>query len=73
MTNAQRKTLREAADIILDQTDQGENVIIRGFGTFKRVDKPARVARNPMTGGDVQVPPKSVLKFTASKQTVETL
>ena len=71
MTNKERQTLREAADLILSATNMGENVVIRGFGTFKRTTRSARTARNPMTGDPIQVPEKSVLLFKASKQTTE--
>jgi len=42
---------------------QGENIEIRGFGTFKVRKRKSRMARNPRTG----VPSRSVPVFKPSK------
>lgn len=67
----EREILREAAAIIKRETDAGERVIIRDFGSFTRKDRRAKTARNPKTGEVVQVPAKKVLTFKAAKSTVE--
>lgn len=41
--------------------------LITSIGTFKRVLKPARKARNPRTGEMIDVPEKIVLVFKARK------
>ena len=41
----------------------GRNVTLVGFGTFSVVHKAGRTARNPATGGMVQVRAKNVVKF----------
>lgn len=41
---------------------------IRGFGSFKIVERAERKGRNPKTGEIVTVPAKSVLRFKASKK-----
>jgi nucleoid DNA-binding protein len=46
---------------------EGENIEIRGFGTFKVRHRKARVARNPRTGEEVQVPAREVPVFKPSK------
>lgn len=71
LTDTERKMLREAADLIARETNAGEKVILKGFGTFSVKTKAARTARNPMTGAPVQVPAKSVLTFKASPSTIE--
>ena len=38
-----------------------------GFGVFEKVDRAARTARNPSTGGTVQVPATSVPRFRAGQ------
>jgi len=45
----------------------GENIEIRGFGTFKVRRRKTRTARNPRTGDPVDVPPRSVPVFKPSK------
>ena len=46
----------------------GENIEIRGFGTFKVRRRKTRMARNPRTGDAVKVPMRSVPVFKPSKQ-----
>lgn len=46
---------------------KGENIEIRGFGTFKVRKRKTRTARNPRTGQSVQVPSRSVPVFKPSK------
>ena len=59
-----------ALDAILDAiaaaVTSGDKVTIAGFGTFEKVDRPARTARNPRTGDTVDVPATSVPKFKAA-------
>ena len=45
----------------------GENIEIRGFGTFKVRKRKSRMARNPRTGQGVEVPSRSVPVFKPSK------
>jgi nucleoid DNA-binding protein len=47
----------------------GKKVRIHGFGTFQVKHKEARIARNPLTGAEVNVSAKDVLVFKASKPT----
>ena len=46
---------------------EGDNIEIRGFGTFKVRERKARVARNPRTGERVEVPSRVVPVFKPSK------
>jgi DNA-binding protein HU-beta len=52
---------------IVSQAVKGNTVQIDGFGIFKPATSPARIARNPATGGTVQVAAKNTLKFKISK------
>ena len=45
----------------------GDNIEIRGFGTFKVRKRKTRVARNPRTGDPVEVPARSVPVFKPSR------
>lgn len=51
----------------------GEELQIRGFGTFKSRSQPARIARNPKTGDEVEVPAKNRVSFVAGKELKETV
>lgn len=46
---------------------EGENIEIRGFGTFKVRERQPRTARNPRTGDAVHVPARTVPVFKPSK------
>ena len=54
-------------DTINDALLAGEEIEIRGFGSFRFRSRPPRAGRNPLTGDPVQVPPKKVLYFKPSK------
>ena len=45
----------------------GDNIEIRGFGTFKVRRRKSRLARNPRTGESVDVPARMVPVFKPSK------
>jgi len=45
----------------------GDRVEIRGFGTFSVRERPARIGRNPRSGGSVRIPAKTVPVFKAGK------
>jgi DNA-binding protein HU-beta len=45
----------------------GEDVAISGFAKFRRIDRPARMARNPATGEQVRVAAKRVARITPLK------
>jgi integration host factor subunit beta len=46
---------------------KGEEIEIRGFGSFRFRTRTSRAGRNPRTGAPVKVPPKKVLYFKPSK------
>ena len=62
-----RRTAATAVDAVLDTLTtsmaEGERVALFGFGVFEKVDRAARTARNPATGGTVDVPATSVPRF----------
>ena len=53
-------------DAVKDTLAQGDNIEIRGFGTFKLRHRKARTARNPRTGEAVAVPPRVAPVFKPS-------
>jgi len=48
--------------------ERGDRVELRGFGTFSVKHREARMGRNPRTGDNVQVAPKTVPFFKTGKQ-----
>ncbi|MBN67174.1 MAG: integration host factor subunit alpha [Rickettsiales bacterium] len=51
---------------ISDALEQGETVKLSSFGTFKLRHKKERIGRNPKTGVEVPISPRTVLSFNAS-------
>ncbi|NJP65140.1 HU family DNA-binding protein [Streptomyces spiramenti] len=66
-----RQQAAEAVDIVLDAIIRavvsGERVSVTGFGSFEKVERPARYARNPQTGERVRVKKTSVPRFRAGQ------
>ena len=54
-------------DLITETVSRGEDVAISGFAKFRRIDRPARWARNPATGEQVRVAAKRVARITPLK------
>lgn len=54
-------------DSISKSLIKGEEVKIRGFGTFKITNYKARNGRNPKTGENIRIPAKRVIKLNVSK------
>ena len=67
MTKAQA---REAVEIILriikSSLENGDNVLLSGFGKFNVKDKNARRGRNPQTGESVILDARKVVTFKPS-------
>ena len=53
-------------DFILKALEDGEDVKISSFGTFKVKHKNSRIGRNPKTGIEVSIEPRNVVSFHSS-------
>lgn len=67
-----RKDSETVVDIVFESIVKslraGDKIEIRGFGSFRRRQRKARVGRNPKTGARVEVPAKTVPYFKPSKE-----
>lgn len=54
-------------ETVIDSMKRGENIELRGFGSFKVVKRAQRVARNPKTNEEVIVPEQYVPVLKMSK------
>ena len=52
---------------IVEALKRGDNVEIRGFGTYKIVKRKARIGRNPKNSQSVQIPEKYAVRWKMSK------
>jgi len=71
-TNSERKDSKQFLDALTTIVErvikEGGEVPLKGLGKFEVQNRKARVGRNPLTGEPVQIPAKTVVKFTVAKQ-----
>ena len=69
--NILHKDIEKILEIILreitDALCRGENIEIRGFGSYKIANRNARIGRNPKNSQTIQIPAKKVIKWKMSK------
>ena len=63
-----KKVLEAFLDEIATQLEQGEEIQIVGFGTFKVVERAARNGRNPRTGEIISIPATKTVAFKSGEQ-----
>lgn len=54
-------------DIISETLAKGDNVAIQGIGTLSVVNRAARKGRNVLTGEEIMIPERKVIRFKVSK------
>ena len=69
--NVLRKDIDKTLQVIFNELSEalcrGENIEIRGFGTYKIVKRKARIGRNPKNSELVQIPKKKAIRWKISK------
>ena len=70
--NFLRRDLEKALNLVLDEIikaiAKGENVQIRGFGSFKNRKLKTRIGRNPKDGSRIEIPAKQSVHWKISKE-----
>lgn len=70
-TGRERKEVDEVlkgfTDVVTAVVSKGEPVAISGFAKFVKVDRPARMGRNPQTGQPVKIKASKKARITALK------
>jgi len=61
------ETLTALLEIITETVASGDPVAISGFAKFARVDRPARMGRNPATGETIRIKATRRVRITALK------
>ena len=62
------KVFLEAMTSVVEETIKGGGEVpLKGLGKFKVQRRKARMGRNPATGEAIQIPAKTVVKFTVAK------
>ena len=69
--NILRKDIEKIFDVIFSEIVEalcrGENVEIRGFGSYKTKKRKARLGRNPKNSETVKIPEKQAITWKMSK------
>jgi DNA-binding protein HU-beta len=55
------------ADLAIKETKKNGVSVLPGIGRLVRVDRKARIGRNPATGEAIKIPAKKVVKFRVAK------
>ena len=75
--NFLRRDLEKALNLVLDEIikaiAKGENVQIRGFGSFKNRQLKTRIGRNPKDGSRIEIPAKQSVHWKISKELFQKL
>jgi DNA-binding protein HU-beta len=61
------EVLKGFTDVVTAVVAQGEPVSISGFAKFTKVDRPARMGRNPQTGEPVKIKASKKARITPLK------
>ena len=64
---AAEKALGTVTEVIAEALAAGEKVQVVGFGSFEVRNRPARVARNPRTGEQIEIAASKAPVFKAGK------
>jgi DNA-binding protein HU-beta len=69
--NDSKKEAAHAVEIVFDTItrtmSKGEDVMINDFGKFKKVDRKARMGRNPFTGETIKIKASKKARFLPAK------
>ncbi len=65
--------LKGFTDVTTHVVSKGEPVAISGFCKFSKVERAARMGRNPATGETIQIGAKTVVKFRVAKAAKEAI
>lgn len=57
----------QLSELAYDEVKNSGEFVIPGVGKLVKVDRKARMGRNPATGEEIHIPAKTVVKFRVAK------
>src|SRR5579884_3825511 len=66
-TRAAKEFVTRFAELAVRETKKNGMFVIPGIGRLVRVERKARIGRNPATGEAIKIPAKKVVKFRVAK------
>jgi len=61
------KAVNAVIDVITEALRSGDKVQIVGFGAFEAKERASRIARNPRTGEEIEIPASKSVSFKVGK------
>jgi len=55
------------SEMAYKEVKSGGEFVLPGFGKLVKIQRKARTGRNPLTGAEIQIPAKTVVKFKVAK------
>ena len=65
--------LGEMASLAYSEVKKAGEFVVPGFGKLVKVNRKARMGRNPATGAEIKIPAKTVVKFRVAKAAKDAL
>ena len=59
--------VEKMAELAYSEVKKNGEFIVPGLGKLVKVDRKARMGRNPATGAEIKIPAKTVVKFRVAK------
>jgi len=66
-TKTAKQFMTSFSDMAVRETKKNGMFVIPGIGRLVRVERKARMGRNPATGQEIKIPAKKVVKFRVAK------
>lgn len=66
-TSESKRFLEAFQSVVTKAVKKGDPVTVTGFAKFARIDRPARMGRNPATGEQIKIKAKRVVRITPLK------
>jgi DNA-binding protein HU-beta len=66
-TKTAKQFMTSLAELAVRETKKNGMFVIPGIGRLVRVERKARMGRNPATGQEIKIPAKKVVKFRVAK------
>jgi DNA-binding protein HU-beta len=66
-TKVAKQFMTSLSDLAVRETKKNGMFVIPGIGRLVRVERKARMGRNPATGQEIKIPAKKVVKFRVAK------
>lgn len=63
----------QLVELIYSEVGRAGEIMLPGLGKLAKKHRAARMGRNPMTGESIQIPAKTVLKFSVNKAAKDSL